>query len=92
LPSPTLSFAVLTATLIGALMHLIIGGDLRRLLLLLVSSWLGFGIGHFLGAALQIESLNVGTLYLLPAVSGALTACSAALVLTSPKRRKRLTR
>lgn len=46
---PTLIFACLVASLLGALYHLIRGGGLGRLFLYLLFSWTGFALGHFAG-------------------------------------------
>ena len=46
---PTLIFALLLASLLGALYHLIRGGGLGRLFLDMFLSWAGFALGHFLG-------------------------------------------
>ncbi len=46
---PTLVFALLIASLYGALYHLIRGGGLGRLILFIFFSWLGFTLGHSVG-------------------------------------------
>jgi hypothetical protein len=46
---PSLVFAVLIASLLGALYHLIRGGGPGRLFLDLFLSWAGFALGHFVG-------------------------------------------
>jgi hypothetical protein len=46
---PTLIFAFLISSLLGALYHLIRGGGLGRLFLNLFLSWAGFVLGHFAG-------------------------------------------
>jgi len=62
---PSLVFALLIASLYGALYHLIRGGGLGRLLLFLIFGWTGFAAGHFLGIwrgwlLLPIGELNFG--------------------------------
>jgi hypothetical protein len=52
LPTPTITLGFIIATLLGALFHFILGGDVRRLALFLLSSWVGFGIGHLVGVLL----------------------------------------
>ena len=47
---PSLLFALLVALGLGALYHLIRGGDWSHLLAYLVMSALGFAAGHFIGA------------------------------------------
>lgn len=46
---PAYIFAFLSASLLGALYHLIRGGGLGRLFLYLLFSWVGFALGHFVG-------------------------------------------
>lgn len=92
MPGPTLTFAFILATLIGALFHLIVGGDARRLALFLLSGWLGFAVGHVVGVALEINLFNIGTLRALPAGVGSLIALVVALLLTAQRPRKRQTR
>jgi uncharacterized membrane protein YeaQ/YmgE (transglycosylase-associated protein family) len=89
-PAPTLTFAFILATLLGALFHLLMGGDARRLALFLLAGWIGFGLGHVIGTALGINLLNVGTLRLVTAVLGAIIALVAAALLTSSRKRKRV--
>lgn len=90
MPAPTLTFAFILATLLGALFHLLMGGDARRLALFLLAGWIGFGLGHVIGAALGINLFNVGTLRLVSAVLGAIIALVAAALLTSSRKRKRV--
>lgn len=92
MPGPTLMFAFIVATLYGALFHLLIGGDARRLALFLLAGWLGFAVGHILGVTLQIDILNIGALRVLAASFGALVALIAASALTARRPRRRLSR
>jgi hypothetical protein len=69
---PSLLFALLIALVLGALYHLIRGGDWSHLLAYLVMSVLGFAAGHFLAlwrgwAFFQLGPLNLG-----PEILGAL--------------------
>jgi len=62
---PSLIFALLIASLYGALYHLIRGGGLGRLLLFLIFGWTGFAAGHFLGiwrgwVLLPVGEINLG--------------------------------
>lgn len=77
MPTPTLVFAALLATLVGAVFHFIIGGSVRRLLFYIWASWVGFGVGHLVGVLIGINALNVGTLRLFSALVGALAALVA---------------
>jgi uncharacterized membrane protein YeaQ/YmgE (transglycosylase-associated protein family) len=89
LPSPTTTFGFILATLCGALFHLIMGGDARRLALFLLAGWVGFGLGHVLGSILGINILNIGTLRLASAIFGALVALVVAHLLTSKRTVRR---
>lgn len=57
-------FGALVSTLIGALFHLWRGGGLKRLLLYIALSWIGFWGGHFLAAQLEWTFAAVGSLNL----------------------------
>ncbi|MFO7320166.1 MAG: hypothetical protein DIU68_000420 [Chloroflexota bacterium] len=92
MPGPTLTFAFIVATLYGALFHLIVGGDARRLALFLLAGWLGFAVGHMLGVTLQIDILNIGALRVFSATIGALIALIVAAALTARQPRRRLSR
>ncbi|MBC8100527.1 MAG: hypothetical protein H7Y11_13875 [Armatimonadetes bacterium] len=89
MPSPSLTFGFIVATLLGASYHLVFGGDARRLALFLLVGWLGFGLGHVLGLLFEIEVLSVGSLRMLPALVGAFTALTVARVMTSRRVRRR---
>lgn len=86
LPGPTLTFGFLLATLYGASFHFVVGGDIRRLAVFLLSAWVGFGLGHTLGVTFDINVMNIGTLRVAAATLGAFTALLAAHVLTSNHR------
>ncbi|MAS33580.1 MAG: hypothetical protein CL610_06210 [Anaerolineaceae bacterium] len=88
MPGPTLTFGFLLATLYGAGFHFLIGGDIRRLALFLLSAWVGFSLGHVLGVMLTIDIMNIGTLRVASATLGAFTALVVAHVLTSGRRVK----
>lgn len=92
MPGPTLTFAFIAATLVGATFHLIVGGDARRLALFLLAGWLGFAVGHLVGVALEINLYNIGTLRVLPAAVGSLITLVVALLLTAQRPRKRASR
>jgi hypothetical protein len=61
---PALLFGCLFAALYGSLFHLWRGGNLRRLLLFQLFSWIGFGLGALLGYLLKWNFLSVGVLRL----------------------------
>ncbi|MBE2201764.1 MAG: hypothetical protein IAE79_24350 [Anaerolinea sp.] len=60
----------LLASAYGAGFHLLLGGPARHILLYVLTAWLGFAIGHFLGDLLNIELLKLGALHLLSASIG----------------------
>ena len=88
MPGPITTFGFILATLFGALFHLIMGGDARRLALFLLAGWVGFGLGHLLGAVFGINVLNIGTLRIFTASVGAIVALLAAHILTSNRTRR----
>jgi hypothetical protein len=61
----------LLATAYGAGFHLIMGGPARRIPLFVIAAWFGFAAGHFLGAVMNIDLLQLGALHLLSASIGA---------------------
>lgn len=69
---PSLLFALLIALLLGALYHLIRGGDAAHLLAYLVMSMLGFTAGHFIALWRGWVFLPFGPLNLGPEIAGAL--------------------
>lgn len=85
MPSPILTFSFILATLYGAGFHLIVGGDIRRLALFIVSAWIGFGVGHLAGAAFSIQLFAIGALNLLPASIGAGVALVFMYALTASR-------
>jgi hypothetical protein len=77
----TLLVGFALATIYGAAFHFWMGGSSHRLLLYLLAGWLGFALGHFVGAALHIDVLRIGQLNLLTATVGSLVALGAARIL-----------
>lgn len=92
MPGPTLIFGFIVATLLGAVFHLIFGGDARRLALFLLGGWVGFGLGHVAGVLFNINVLNIGTLRIVSAAFGAILLLTTILLLTAKRPRKRYTR
>lgn len=89
MPNPNIAFAFVIATLIGALFHLVMGGRGRRLLLFLVSAWVGFALGNAAGQVLGVNIVTIGDLRILPASFGALFTLFVAHILTTGRRRTR---
>ncbi len=82
--SPAFTFGLLIATFYGALAHVLLGGDGRRLLALVIASWIGFAIGQGLGQIMGINALAVGPIRVLAASLGSFiaTATTAFLWIT----------
>ncbi|NDJ33187.1 MAG: hypothetical protein GYB64_00835 [Chloroflexi bacterium] len=81
--SPTFVFSMLLATFIGALGHLILGGDGRKLLVYILASWLGIAVGEGIGDLLALNGFAIGTINTLGGVLGAIAAVAAAAVLAA---------
>jgi hypothetical protein len=82
MPSPSVTFGFIIATLYGAVFHLIVGGDARRLALFLVAGWLGFALGHIFGVLFAVTVFSIGPLRMFSATLGAWLALLAARILT----------
>lgn len=61
---PGIALSILFALLIGFIFHFWKGGGIFRLLFILGLSMLGFGMGQWLGLALNSNFLRVGWVYL----------------------------
>ncbi len=83
MPDPTFVFAFIIATLFGAIYHLVVGGDARRLAVFLLVGWIGFAVGHIAGGILDIRIFDIGRLHIVPAAVGALFALIIATVLNA---------
>ena len=64
MPLPSVLFGFLVSTLYGAVFHLWRGGGAGRLLLYLISGWLGFWAGHLLAAQIGWTFFSLGVLHL----------------------------
>ena len=60
--TPAYLIAIIISTLYGAVFHLYKGGNASRLLLFLVSSWMGFIIGHNISPAVGASIYSIGPL------------------------------
>lgn len=85
MPSPYIIFGFILATLYGAVFHLILGGDARRLALFLLAGWLGFTLGHIFGVLFDINVINIGSLKMFPATLSSWVALLLARFLTTPR-------
>ncbi len=57
---PAIFFGFVLATIYGAVFHFWRGGSLRKLVLFLLLSWLGFWVGHGIGALLDWTFASTG--------------------------------
>jgi hypothetical protein len=69
---PAFVFGSFFAFLLGSLFHLFIGGDFKKLILYLITSWVGFWLGNFAGNQLGIQILKIGLINLGFAISGSM--------------------
>lgn len=65
---PTFILGSLIAWLIGALVHLIAGGKLVRLIFCMLFAWIGFWSGNYLGNQFGLILFNYGQINYGPAV------------------------
>ena len=76
---------MMLATFYGALMHLIFGGNGRRLLSLILAAWIGFALGQAVGRVLDVRPLTIGVVNILGGTTGALLATVIMLFLSRPE-------
>lgn len=82
MPGPLFVFAFIVATLIGAAIHLLVGGDARRLALFLICSWFGFAGGQIIAQLLNFTIAPIGALHIIPASIMAVGCCIGIHVFT----------
>jgi len=87
---PAIVLGVVVSSLIGVGFHLVLGGNLGRLILYLVFSGVGFWSGHILGDVLGWTFFSVGPLRLGTAILGCLLVLGAGywLSLVQPDEKK----
>lgn len=88
MPNPIFTFAFIIATMLGATFHFLMGGGARRLALFLLTSWVGFLLGHYIGVAFDINILNIGALRLVPATVSTIVLLIFAHIFTSGRTRQ----
>ena len=57
---PAFFFGSLIACLIGSIFHLIFGGNIKRILIYMFFSWVGFWLGNAVGSHSNIQILLLG--------------------------------
>ena len=67
MPSSVFAFAFVLATMYGLGFHVFMGGSARRMVLFVVTSWIGFLLGQYIGDFLLISIFRIGIVHLLPA-------------------------
>ena len=63
--------------------HVLMGGNARRMVLFIVTSWLGFLLGQYIGGYLNIDLFKIGVVHLLPASATAIALLIFAHILTA---------
>ena len=69
---PSFIFGSLIAWLIGASIHLFLGGKFIRLVFSIIFAWIGFWIGNYFGGLLEIEILKYGQIHYLTSILASL--------------------
>ncbi len=83
MPNPVFAFACIMATMYGLAFYVLTGGDARRLVLFVVTSWVGFLLGQYIGDSFSLDNLRIGTIHLLPATVAAFALLCFAHIVTS---------
>lgn len=86
MPSPSIVFSFIVATLYGSSFHLLAGGDARRLALFLLAGWIGFALGQIIGEVLTVSIVAVGAVHFFTASVGAYLALLMVWFMTRPHR------
>jgi len=89
MPSPDFTFAFIVATMISSIFHLIVGGDARRLALLLLAGWVGFALGQFFAQTFALEIYAIGNIRIVVASIGSLIALVVALIFSADSKAAR---
>ncbi|MCY4526606.1 MAG: hypothetical protein OXB89_08345 [Anaerolineaceae bacterium] len=89
MPGPVFTFGFILATLHGAIFHIVVGGDVRRLALFMLAAWAGFALGQLMAISLDLSVLLVGEIHLGPASLCALVALVLVHLLTRSQSRPR---
>lgn len=71
---PSLLLAAMLSTSYSALFHLLRGGDMRRLGLLMLAGWVGFALGQLAGLLIDWNGAMLGEIHLIESTIGTLLA------------------
>jgi hypothetical protein len=77
---PALLFGFISASLYGALFHLVRGGRPARLFLFMALSWLGFALGHIIGNWYGWLLFHIGPLNFGAATIGSILLLALSLI------------
>lgn len=83
---PSLAFGLLISTALGLAFHLLRGGGVSRMFWYLVTAWISFPAGHFVGGWIGIVSLRLGDINLLPAILATILGLILSSFLALPAR------
>ena len=86
--SPAFTVGAILSTLYGAAVHLLLGGDGRRLVATIIAAWVGFVLGQAIAEIMELHVMSLGTLNLLSASAGALLAAIMTVFLSARRRTK----
>lgn len=84
---PSLIFGLLISTTLALTFHLLRGGRVARMFLYVITAWISFPVGHFVGGWIGVSSLRLGDLNLLPAVLATILSLLLASILAAPNKR-----
>jgi hypothetical protein len=83
----TLFFGSLIAVLCGLMYHLLRGGNLARMAMYLITSWITFFAGQLLSERLGWRLMRIGSLNLFPALLAAFLGLILVSILAGPEGR-----
>lgn len=88
LVTPSLLLSLVVSLAYAALFHLWWGRSGRHLLLLILASMVGFGVGQFVGTLVRIPLLQIGEVHMVEASVGAWILLAIAQMASTPVARR----
>ena len=82
---PSLFIAATIASMIGLTFHLVRGGPTARLILYLITAWVGFLAGHIAGNLLQMNLFRFGSLNLFTGIVGCILSLFLVSIFVAPQ-------